>query len=110
MGCSAVRREAAAQCAHQRYIKNQRPGLKFSLGAARRYEQILRRQDVEIRGERALVSGIDHLVRFRRGGHGGAGGGELLIEGLAARGSIPPPEHAPWERPGVSGEAGVAVT
>ena len=80
-GARAVRREAAAQCSHQRYIENQRPGLELGLGAARRYERVFRRQDVQVCGERSLVPGADDLVRFRRGGYGRPGGGELLIEG-----------------------------
>src|ERR1700676_4777606 len=108
-GARAVRREAAAQCTYQRYVENQRPGLKFSLGAARRYQQVLRRQDVEIRGERSLVSGAHHLVCFRRGGHGGPGGGELLIEGLATRGGTAPLAQRHREGP-VIGAAGASYS
>src|SRR5579863_5011937 len=87
-GARAVRREAAAQCAYQRYVENQRPGLELGLGAARRYQRVFRRQDVEIGGERSLVSGADDLVCFRGGGDGCPGGGEFLIEGFATRGCI----------------------
>ena len=108
-GARAVRREAAAQCAHQRYIENQRPGLEFGLGAARRYQRVFRRQDVEIRGERSLVSGADDLVRFRRGGDGGPGGGEFLIEGLATRGGIGHLAQRRRERPVIRGDGGVIL-
>ena len=108
-GARAVRREAAAQCAHQRYVENQRPGLELGLGAARRYQRVFRRQDVEIRGERSVVPRADDLVRFRRGGYGGPGGGEFLIEGLATRGCIGHLAQRHRERPVVGGDGRVIL-
>src|SRR6202030_2504147 len=112
MGCGAraVRREAAAQCAYQRDVENQRPGLEFGLGAARRYQRVFRRQDVEIRGERSLVAGTDDLVRFRRRGYGGPGGSEFLIEGLATRGCIGHLAQRHRERSIVRGDGGVILS
>src|ERR1039458_5659904 len=108
-GARAVRREAATQCAYPRYVENQRPGLELALGAASRYQRVLRRQDVEIRGERSLVPRADELVRFRRGLYCGPGGGEFLIEGLATRGCIGHLAQRRRERPVVRGDGGVIL-